>query len=357
MLNRNKYLVFIEPLRLIQAAVNADPRKLTLAQAAAPLSRLARPRASGGKKPTRKAAVPVKHFANIYPGKGMPVPEKLASLVKGLEKLLNMSVWLIVQNRIENEKWSEWDEIGQRVSQKFIEAKCELPKGKPIALLLDSPGGYGRNAYQIANLIRKHCGSFKAVVPQYAKSAATLIALGAEEIILGCDAELGPLDAQFFDPGREDIRSALDEVQSLERLFATALEAVDQSMQLLISRTQKKVDTLLAPTLHFVSEMMKPMIEKIDTVHYTQTSRVLKVAEEYATRLLVPQYPPEMAKIIARHLVEKYPEHAFVIDSAEAARFGLRTTVPSSEQTAIFDQMTPFLNDMTIIGKIEEARP
>jgi hypothetical protein len=103
--------------------------------------------------------------------------------------------------------------------------------------------------------------------------------------------------------------------------------------------------------------MMKPMIEKIDTVHYTQTSRVLKVAEEYATRLLVPQYPPEMAKIIARHLVEKYPEHAFVIDSAEAARFGLRTTVPSSEQTAIFDQMTPFLNDMTIIGKIEEARP
>jgi ClpP class serine protease len=33
-------------------------------------------------------------------------------------------------------------------------------------------------------LLKRHCGGFVAVVPRYAKSAATLLALGADEIIL-----------------------------------------------------------------------------------------------------------------------------------------------------------------------------
>ena len=263
-----------------------------------------------------------------------------------------MPVWVIIQNGSDENKWAQ---IGQCVANGFFNVKRSLPKGKPIALLLDSPGGYARNAYQIANLVRKHCGSFTAIVPQFAKSAGTLLALGGDKIILGDDAELGPLDAQFIDTGREEIRSALDEVQSLERLFASALEAVDQSMQLLVNRTQKKVDSILNPTLQFVTDMMRPMIDKIDTVHYTQTSRALKVAEEYASRLLVPQYAPLVAKRIARHLVEKYPEHGFVIDSREAATFGLRTTLPTQEQTGIFEKLMPFLNQITVIGKIEKV--
>lgn len=293
---------------------------------------------------------PRQFTSNIFPNGPGDVPAEFALLVARLEADLKMPTWLLVQNGE-----GEWHEINAKISKKFFETKNALERGKPIALIIDSPGGFARCAYQIANLIRKHCGTFIAVVPQYAKSAATLIALGADSIILGSDAELGPLDAQFMDMGREEVRSALDEVQSLERLFASALEAVDQCMQLLVARTQKKVDSLLVPTLHFVSDMMRPMIEKIDVVHYTQTSRVLKVAEEYASRLLFPQYSQENAKRIARHLVEKYPEHGFVIDSIEASRFGLRTTVPTAEQSRIFEEMLPFLNKLTIIGKIESV--
>jgi len=47
-------------------------------------------------------------------------------------------------------------------------------------------------------------------VPRYAKSAATLLALGADRILLGKFAEIGPLDAQFDDPEREYRLSALD---------------------------------------------------------------------------------------------------------------------------------------------------
>jgi hypothetical protein len=291
------------------------------------------------------------YFASISPGKDHAIPEQFAAMLIALEKSLGCPLWFIIH---QGGGKGTCDDIGQALALGFARSKASLSKNGRIALLLDSPGGYARFAYQIANLIRKHCGGFTVIIPQYAKSAATLLALGADKIILGEDAELGPLDAQTVDPGREEVLSALDEVQSVERLFASSLDAVDQTMQLLVNRTGKKVDTLLSPVLHFVAEMMSPLFEKIDTVHYTQYSRVLKVAEEYAIRLLTPKYSPESAKTIARHLVERYPEHGFVIDSREAAKIGLRTDAPSPEQANIMERMIPFLNSLTVSGRLEK---
>jgi ClpP class serine protease len=62
-------------------------------------------------------------------------------------------------------------------------AQDSLPK-KKIALVIESPGGSAKSAFQLAMLLKRHCGGFVAVVPRYAKSAATLLALGADEIIL-----------------------------------------------------------------------------------------------------------------------------------------------------------------------------
>src|SRR3954467_14174828 len=63
---------------------------------------------------------------------------------------------------------------------------------------------------------------------------------------------------------------------------------------------------------------LRPLLEKIDTLDYTRKSRELKVAEEYAIRLMRPTYKAVKAKRVARQLVEKYPTHGFVIDSYEA---------------------------------------
>lgn len=119
---------------------------------------------------------------------------------------------------------------------------------------------------------------------------------GATNLYLGKMAELGPLDVQVFDPDREGHASALDEVQALERLQAFSLEAFDRTMLLLVGKTGKKVETLLPMTLKYVTDLMRPLLEKIDAVHYTQMSRALKVAEEYAIRLLQPKYTKAQAK-------------------------------------------------------------
>jgi len=125
-------------------------------------------------------------------------------------------------------------------------------------------------------------------------------------------------------------------------------------MLLMLGRTGKKVETLLPLILRFVADMTRPLFEKIDTVHYTQMSRTLKVAEEYAIRLLGNRYPQDRARQIARHLVENYPEHGFVVDSAEAATFGLETETVSAEQQRIVDAMLPHLGQLTAIGRLRE---
>lgn len=213
---------------------------------------------------------------------------------------------------------SEYSTIDEIMVRALRRARSQLPEDKRVGLLIDSPGGDAGAAYRVAMLLRKRCGGFIAIIPRVAKSAATLLSLGADEIALGTDGELGPLDAQFMDPDREDRLSALDEFQALERLHAFVLEAVDSSMILILHRTHKKLDTLLPMILRFVTDMTRPMFENIDIVHYTKMARALKVAEDYAVRLLRARYSLQEAERIARHLVQSYSEHGFVIDAEEA---------------------------------------
>ena len=311
------------------------------------------------KKPVKAKAVPPKpppatrkaYCGTIYPPSTIHLPPKFVAAVQGLEANLGMPVWLLMQGSSEPAS-----QIDEQLKRAFYSFRGSLVAGKPIAVIVDSPGGSAKSAFQIATLLRRHCGGFTAVIPRYAKSAATLFALGANSIILNTYAELGPLDAQLVDFEREHMSSALDEVQTLERLHAFAMDAIDQTMFLLSIRTKKKVDTILPHTLRFVSDMMRPMLEKVDVVHFTQMARILKVAEEYAVRLMQPQYTPEEAVRIARHLVERYPEHGFVIDAAEAQEMDLKITPPTVEQVALMDILESFGGRLTVIGQLKEVK-
>jgi hypothetical protein len=239
-----------------------------------------------------------------------------------------------------------------------------LMPGSPVALLIHSLGGIATAAFQIANLLRDRCSGFTAVVPRYAKSAATLLALGGSDILLGrTPAELGPLDAQLEDPEREDTLSALDEVQALERLRAFALDAFDNTMNLLLERTKKRLSTLFPIVMKFTADVVRPLFENVDVVRYTQMSRILKVAEDYAARLLLDKYSRHEAEAIARHLAEQYAEHPFPIGMTEIeliqAELGLDKPiahlVPPNTQI-IFDKMLPFLGHFTAIGPLVEVK-
>lgn len=303
-------------------------------------------------------------FASIYPGMppnedsidGYTLPTDFSNAIAALESELERPVWLLVQNGGVNHADDPWRDsfnmIGNQVGSAFFAARHrELKRNKKIALLIDSQGGMANVAYEIAMLLRKHCGGFDALVPRRAKSAATLLALGADQILMNDHAELGPLDVQIWDPDREDLLSGLDEVQSLERLQAFAIETLDRTMLMLLRRTGKKAKTLMPFVTDFVTKLTEPMFKGIDVVRYTRMSRALKVAEEYGKRLLRKNYGDEAA-IIASTLVERFPEHGFPIYPHEARQIGLEIAPLSTPVRQCLEEITEHLPNLTAVGSV-----
>lgn len=69
-----------------------------------------------------------------------------------------------------------------------------------IDFIIHSPGGDGNTAEKIVDMCRayvKDDGKLRVIIPNKAKSAATLVALGADIIVMGYSSELGPIDAQM----------------------------------------------------------------------------------------------------------------------------------------------------------------
>ena len=295
------------------------------------------------------------YYASLFPGERRPIPPGLVRLVRALESELAMPVWLLIQPGSHQTQWHDFCELGPKTYRSHLAALPEIPE-REVAIIIDSPGGYADNSYRLARLFQRRCGSYVAIVPRLAKSAATLFALGATKVILGNFGELGPLDAQLFDPDREQGSSALDEVHAIDRLHTRALRNVDETMWAMVGRTKKKIETLLPMVFGFEAQFMRPLLENIDAVHYTRMSRILKVAQEYASRLLVPQYTKKEADAIAVKLVEEYPEHGFVIDREETQRIGLRIESPQDRLSAVLDALSVALgdNDVPWFGRIKK---
>jgi ClpP class serine protease len=92
-------------------------------------------------------------------------------------------------------------------SESVLRAIRGTPPGKGIEIILHTPGGLVLAASQIARALHDHDGRVIAVVPHYAMSGGTLIALAADEIVIDRHAALGPVDPQL---GQHAARSLVE---------------------------------------------------------------------------------------------------------------------------------------------------
>lgn len=98
-------------------------------------------------------------------------------------------------------------------------------KGKDILLMLLSTGGSVEAAYQISKLCKIYSkNKFVVSVPRQAKSAATLISIGADEIHMGLLGQLGPIDPQLGGLPALGVTQALETIASLSQRFPGSAE-------------------------------------------------------------------------------------------------------------------------------------
>ena len=83
----------------------------------------------------------------------------------------------------------------------FIEKHLEgFVNPSKIDLFLYSTGGISMAGYTLVNMIREYTDSFGVLIPFKALSTATLIALGADDIIMSKMGQLSPIDPSFGHP-------------------------------------------------------------------------------------------------------------------------------------------------------------
>ena len=188
--------------------------------------------------------------------------------------------------------FDEYTTLSSSEADRIYEALAGSKGDRDILLILNNLGGHIESAYLISQTCKKSTAQrFMVAVPRKAKSAATLLALGADEIHMGIMSELGPIDPQI------DNLPALGLGNSLEYIAKIVTKYPDSSSMF--------------------SQYLSSKLE-LNVLGYFE--RVSESATQYAERLLGVRELPndESAKSVAEKLVYHYKDHSFVIDIVEA---------------------------------------
>jgi len=174
-------------------------------------------------------------------------------------------------------------------SEEVIRAIQMTDPNIPIDLVLHTPGGLVLASYQIAHAIKYRPGKVTVHVPHFAMSGGTLIALAADEIVMGDHAMLGPVDPQI---GEYPAASLVKLVQT------KPIADIDDRTWILADMGKKAMDQL----------------------------------REHMKELLAEHFSPERAEALARTMSEGRWTHDFPITFEEAQGLGLQVTKGLSDE-------------------------
>ncbi|NJM17403.1 MAG: hypothetical protein HC815_15845 [Richelia sp. RM1_1_1] len=196
------------------------------------------------------------------------------------------------------------------------EIKETSPKRDNIVLILTTYGGDPDAAFRIARYIKRKYQKFTLFVFGSCKSAGTLLALGADEIVMSDFGELGPLDVQVTKDDDFRSESVLDIQQALSVIGSQAFEMFESYLLKLISGTQALITTRTAADIasSMAVNLLSPISSQIDPLRLGEMNRLMNIALAYGQRL-----KPESIEVI-KNLIYNYPSHSFVIDYEEAKK-------------------------------------
>jgi len=185
---------------------------------------------------------------------------------------------------------------------------------KAIDLLIVSDGGDPTVAWRIVSLIRERAEQFSALVPQAAFSAATLIVLGANEVVMHPNGNLGPTDPQIRIQRRAGREGAPD---------AVGFGSEDLMAFLRFSREQvglTEPEQLLSVYSKFCDE--------VGTVGVGVSARSALLSVTMGEKLLLLHMNGDAEKVKARTISEKltkdYFHHGYPVNRTEAKEIGLK---------------------------------
>lgn len=149
-----------------------------------------------------------------------------------------------------------FSQLDQSISATDPDDLSEILSGVPsdeIDIFLQTPGGSVDATEKIVSVLKKSLSGYRVIVPSWAKSAGTVIAISSDSIVMGVNSELGPIDPQFPVNGNlfpAELLQADDQFpQHLREFFGNA-----------VKRTKEMAKQFLS------SGMLKDRPEAVDSV-------------------------------------------------------------------------------------------
>ncbi len=187
-------------------------------------------------------------------------------------------------------------------SEAILRAIRTTPDDTPIDLIIHTPGGLVLAAAQIALALKDHPAKTTVIVPHYAMSGGTLIALAADEIVMDPHAVLGPVDPQL-------------QVPNMGALPGPSIVKVAEE------KGKEASDNIL-----ILADVSKKAIEQVKNLVY---------------ELLKDRYPDEKAKELAHILTSGKWTHDYPITYKEAKELGLHVKTDVPEEVYALMELYP----------------
>lgn len=208
--------------------------------------------------------------------------------------------------------------IAQDCIVPFVDLLEQVGPTKRISLILHTNGGQTLAAWRLVNLLRIFCDELEVLIPLNALSAGTLIAIGADKIIMTKQAALGPIDPSVNHPLNPQ---ALIGGQSKQ--VPVSVESVrgylDEFREGFKSNSEQQISSVLLN----LSNHIHPLV--LGEIFRTQSQI------RFLAKKLLPRQINDDVKIksIIDFLCADSGSHDYTINRREATELGLRIEKPS----------------------------
>lgn len=205
-----------------------------------------------------------------------------------------------------------WTSVGGSVCHNDVVAMNEILGGMPagridtLHLFIKSDGGNGRAALRLVNLLRRRCRRLIALVPLNCESAATMLALGCDEIHMGPMAFLTAVDTSLthdlspVDKDNDRVRVGTNEVQRIIALWKAENGTARKNPY---EDLYRYIHPLVIGAVNRAGSLSTMLCDEILSYHVGNAA---------------------LRRRISRTLNNDYPSHGYPIVMREAKRIGLK---------------------------------
>lgn len=228
--------------------------------------------------------------------------------------------------------------IAEDAIRPMYEHLLKIGKVKNIDLFLYSRGGNVGVPWKIISMIREYCENLTVIIPSKAYSATTLIALGADKIIMGPKGELGPIDPTLEMPSTGEVNKPIntEDVTAYISFMKEKVNLTDQAALCQVtSQLAQDITPLTLGTIYRTYSHIRLVAKKMLDSHKE------KIDES-------------KIQTIIESLTEKMFSHGHGINRKEAKEIGLNIEFADNDmEKLMWNLLVGYENELELLKPIQ----